>query len=311
MLLVYETDKSNSFVKNICSAGKQTNCEAVLGSKAAKVLGMSWSEVGFFYFAGSLLFLLLPGISFATKATLLAMANLVAVPYVVFSLYYQWKVVKQWCPLCLTVQAVLVAEFIWSIANVWVGNFVLPAVAVIAPAAWSFAIPVILWYALKPVIVAAKEAPDYKAAYKRLLYNPDTFQNLLQQQPVAPAGYEHLGITVGNPDAEHTIIKVCNPYCGPCAKAHPVLDDIVHNNPHVKVKLIFTASNDEGDIRGNTARHLIAINKNDPAGTEKALNEWYLADKKDYQIFSAKYPLNGEIKEQEAEIEKMKNWYIH
>lgn len=91
-------------------------------------------------------------------------------------------------------------------------------------------------------------------------------------------------------------------------KAHPVLDEIIHNNPNVKVKLIFTASNDEGDIRGNTARHLIAINKNDPAGTEKALNEWYLADKKDYQIFSAKYPLNGEIKEQEAEIEKMKNW---
>lgn len=38
------------------------------------------------------------------------------------------------------------------------------------------------------------------------------------------------------------------------------------------------------------------------------MNEWYLADKKDYQIFSAKYPLKGEIKEQEAEIEKMKDW---
>ena len=35
LLLIYEIDKTNSFVKNICTAGKQTNCDAVLNSKAA------------------------------------------------------------------------------------------------------------------------------------------------------------------------------------------------------------------------------------------------------------------------------------
>lgn len=95
LLLIYEIDKSNAFVKNICTAGRHTNCDAVLRSSASKFMGMRWSEIGFFYFASTFLFLLLPGIDFAAKASVLAIANLVAVPYVLFSIYYQWRVVKQ------------------------------------------------------------------------------------------------------------------------------------------------------------------------------------------------------------------------
>lgn len=80
------------------------------------------------------------------------------------------------------------------------------------------------------------------------------------------------------------------------------------NNPDVKLKLIFTASNDEGDIRRIAARHLLAISKNRPELTERALDDWYLAAKKDYPSFADKYPMNGEIKEQEEEIEKMRAW---
>jgi protein-disulfide isomerase len=102
---------------------------------------------------------------------------------------------------------------------------------------------------------------------------------------------------------------VCNPYCGPCAIAHPVLDEIIHNNKNVKLKLIFTATNDKDDKRGVAARHLLAIyEKHDALQTQQALDDWYLADRKDYNVFAAKYPLNGEIKKQEKEIEIMKEW---
>ncbi|MEO6838813.1 MAG: vitamin K epoxide reductase family protein [Ginsengibacter sp.] len=310
LLLIYEIDKSNSFVKSICTAGKQTNCGAVLQSKASKILGISWSEAGFFYFASTFLFLLFPSITFTTKVFVLAVANILAAPYILFSLYYQWKVVKQWCPLCLTVQAVLAAELIWSIVNFWQNpspfSF-LPSAFL--PIIYSLLIPITAWYLLKPLILKAKEEPVYKAAYKRLLYNPETFNHLLQQQSTAPDGYQNIGIEIGNPEAENTIIKVCNPYCGPCAIAHPVLDEIIHNNKNVKVKLIFTASNDKDDKRGIAARHLLAISeKHDARQTQQALDDWYLAERKDYEVFAAKYPMNGEIKEQEKQIDEMKVW---
>lgn len=319
LLLIYEIDKSNAFVKSICTAGKQTNCAAVLQSKASKILGMRWSEAGFFYFASTFLFLLFPAVSFADKIFILALANIIAAPYIVFSIYYQWKIVKQWCPLCLTVQAVLAVELSWSIVNFWMhfSTFrILPLALSVLPSAFSIVaviycilIPITLWFTLKSIILKAKDEPIYKAAYKRLLYNPETFDHLLQQQAIAPRGYENIGITVGNPDAENTIIKVCNPYCGPCAKAHPVLDKIIHNNRNVKLKLIFTVSNDKDDKRGIAARHLLAIyQKQNALQTQKALDDWYLADKKDYEAFAYKYPMNGEIKQQEKQIEEMSKW---
>ena len=313
LLLIYEIDKSNAFVKSICSSGKQTNCGAVLQSKASKIFGMSWSEAGFFYFASTFLFLLFPGVDFVTKIFLLSIANGLAVPYIFFSIYYQWKVVKQWCPLCLTVQAVLAFEFIWAIINYWSHPSLpvasLPVTYWLLPIAYCLILPIVTWYILKPLILKAKEHPVFEAAYKRLLYNPETFNNLLQQQSSAPEGYQNIGIEIGNPEAENTIIKVCNPYCGPCAKAHPVLDEIIHNNNNVKLRLIFTASNDKGDARGIAARHLLAINeKHDNQKTIQALDDWYQADKKNYEIFSAKYPMNGEIKQQESQIEKMNKW---
>ncbi|HEY2722735.1 MAG TPA: hypothetical protein VGI82_13465 [Chitinophagaceae bacterium] len=33
--------------------------------------------------------------------------NIFALPYTLFSVYYQWKVAKQWCILCLAVQGLL------------------------------------------------------------------------------------------------------------------------------------------------------------------------------------------------------------
>jgi len=312
LLLVYEIDKSNAFVKSICTAGKQTNCNAVLQSKASKIRGMSWSEAGFFYFASTLLFLWFPGTDFETKIFTLSIANLIAVPYILFSVFYQWKVVKQWCPLCLTVQAVLLMELAWAIINFWQSPFLLIAPLfsrLIVPFIFCLLLPVTIWHVIKPLLLKAKNEPVYKAAYKRVLYNPDTFNNLLQQQASAPAGYENIGITIGNPDAVNTIIKVCNPYCGPCAKAHSVIEEILQNNKDVKLKLIFTASNEVNDERGMVARHLLAISeKQNLLKTQQALDDWYLADKKDYKAFAEKYPMNGEIKEQEKQVEEMSQW---
>ena len=310
LLLVYEVDKSNEFVKSICMAGKQTNCAAVLQGKSSKILGISWSEVGFFYFASTFLFLLFPGITFGAKVFVLSIANVLAASYILFSIYYQWKVAKQWCLMCLTVQAILLMELIWSIWKFWTHatNFSVEPFAFSLPVAYCILLPVASWFILKPLILKARDEPAYKFAYRRLLYNPQTFDYLLQQQPLAPGGYQNIGIELGNPNAENTIIKVCNPYCGPCAKAHPLLDEIVHHNKNVKLKLIFTASNDRDDKRGIAARHLLAIYKKNIGKTGLALNEWYLAEKKDYEEFAKKYPMNGELKQQEGEIEKMKEW---
>jgi len=310
MLLVYETDKSNAFVKNICSAGKQTNCDAVLGSKASKIMGISWGEIGFFYFAATTFWLLFPAVSFSDEINWLAIANAFAVPYILFSIYYQWKVVKQWCPLCLTVQAILFLELIWSIINFWSHPSAssLSAFSVLH-VAFGVLLPIVAWYGIKPLLTKSKDANLYESAYKRLQYNPEIFNSLLLQQPKAPDGWQHLGINIGNPNAKNMIIKVCNPYCGPCAKAHPQLEEIIKRNSDMQLKIIFTSQNNENDKGAIVVKHLLAIAAEGNAEkAQQSLDDWYLSDRKEYENLATKYPTNGELKQQVAKIEAMSKW---
>lgn len=310
LLLVYETDKTNAFVKNICSAGGHTNCDAVLGSRGAKILGVSWGEIGFIYFSATTLWLLLPNISFADKKLWLAIANAFAAPYILFSIYYQWHVVKKWCPLCLAVQVVIFSELLWSIISFWNINHSLSFNHFqLMIGAFCILLPIVSWYGLKPVIVKAKDADLYKSAFKRLQYNPQIFIGLLQQQAKAPDGWQHLGIKIGNPAGINKIIKVCNPYCGPCARVHPILEDILKHSSNVELTIIFKVKNGEQDIEATVVKHLLAIAAEDNIKkTQQSLDDWYLADQKYYNLFATKYPLNSKLECQNAKIKAMSIW---
>jgi len=141
-------------------------------------------------------------------------------------------------------------------------------------------LPIIAWYGLKPVFSKAKDSDLYQKAYKRLQYNPEIFNSLLTQQSKAANGWEQLGILVGNPNATNTIIKVCNPYCGPCARMHPIVEDIIKYNSNINLRIIFASRNNEHDENAIVAKHLLAIAAElNPDKIHKALDDWYLAKK--------------------------------
>jgi protein-disulfide isomerase len=97
---------------------------------------------------------------------------------------------------------------------------------------------------------------------QRLRHNPQIFNALLAKQKVVTESTEGLGIILGNPNATNKIIKVCNPYCGPCARAHIPMEELLNNNPDVQIQIIFTATNKEGDVRASPVRHLLDIYEN-------------------------------------------------
>ncbi|HLD52066.1 MAG TPA: thioredoxin domain-containing protein, partial [Sediminibacterium sp.] len=311
LLLWYDIDKGNPLLKQICSGIQKANCSAVLNTKAASLGGIvTWSEVGFVYFAGSLLFSATSGIS--KVLPVLSIISLLALPYIIFSIYYQWKVAKQWCVLCLMVQAVLLAEGILVIANnslsfsettaAFANNFIF--------ALYALLIPTIFWFLLKPLLKRLQIAKYEKRSYLMLKFNDDVFWSLLKNQPsIVDHSTSELGITIGNPNAKHTIIKVCNPYCGPCATAHPDIEKIIESNPEVKAQIIFTTTNHENDRGAKPVKHLLAVSeKGDENLTKNALDDWYLAKEKSYDVFANKYPMNGEIDKQTDKIDQMKEW---
>jgi len=314
MILIYDIDQNNPFVKNLCSAGGHTNCGAVLNSKASKIMGASWGEIGFYYFGATTLLLMYPAINYSDKFAYLSVANAFAALFIPFSIYYQWRIIKQWCPLCLIVQGVLFSELLWGIENFWTSKpqllyslNKLPTNTL--PLVICLIAPVVIWNSLRQVLSKAKDARSFEASYKRLQYNPEIFSGLLHQQPKAPDGWQQLGINLGNPYADTTIIKVCNPFCGPCAKAHPELEEILKHNNNVQLKIIFASKNKAEDRNAIVAKHLLSIAaEGNMKHTQHSLDEWYLAPKKEYKSFAAKYPTHHELELQDQHIEAMGAW---
>ncbi|WP_223583048.1 vitamin K epoxide reductase family protein [Sphingobacterium sp. GVS05A] len=311
LLLVREVDNHNPFVNEVCGIlGKKSNCKAVLSSNQAKFFGISWSSWGFTYFTTFFLSM----IFFAKQPSNLyfwsTISSLIS-PYILFSIYYQWRIIKQWCPLCLAVQFLLIINlfcgiffFKSSMSAISTYDYYLVFVLCFLSAAIFMGV-----YFLIPMFQLSNDSHQFEMRWKRLRYNSVVFNSLLNQSEKLSISADGLGLIIGNPMATDEIIKVCNPYCRPCSRAHLELEELIKKNMNLRVRIIFTATGADDDQRSAPVRHLLAIEERD--GTQilhQALDDWYLSDEKNYDDFSLKYPMNGELKTQTNKAIAMHEW---
>jgi uncharacterized membrane protein len=312
LLLWYELDEYNPVLQKICSAGKKVNCGAVLSSKASRVAGVSWSVIGFTYFTGGLFVILFAGLSGIQTWLLLAWLSALASPYVLFSVYYQWKIAKQWCVLCLSVQGLLVLQLTIAVLSGWhvaarITSLFSPGV--IIPVVFSYLIPFVAVNLLMPLYRIARENKQNRAEILRLKHNPQIFESLLNKQAAFPVSPNGLGISVGNPAARHKILKICNPYCLPCAESHIALEHLVRNNDAVQLQIVFVTSDNPNDPQRFPVRHILAIAEhNDTDVLANALDDWYSQGRKDYDSFARRYPVPEEWKDNEDKLKAMAEW---
>ena len=310
LLLWHEIDSNNPILKKVCTGIIKGNCDAILSGKQSKVFSwLSWSEVGFFYFTGGLLTLLFVA-PISEGIAIIAYINILALPYTIFSIYYQGRIAKQWCVLCLSVQALLILGGF----NLFANGFLLPIsqipIKLILTSVLFYLIPVLIWYSIKPYLHRLQEAKDTKHEYLRLKFNTEIFETLLKKQKQITIPTDGLGINIGNPSATNILVKVCSPYCGPCATAHPKIEELLSEIPDLAVKIIFTAPNDPLSQLYKPVSHFLAIQaqNNEKESIKKALDDWYLADKKDYTHFTKLYPSTIGLEEQGNAIEAMDKW---
>jgi len=294
-------------VQILCQAGGKRDCDAILSSKAATVFkGLSWSEVGFFYFAGTWLLLLFGGHSVFTWQTLTAL-NVLSLPYTVYSIYYQVRIAKKWCVLCCTAQLLLWMEF--SMLFLRLNRaFYIPVNGEWSTVVISLLLPVLSWLSLKPLFLQIQQVVPLREQVRKFKYNTELFNKILTQQPQYTIPDEDWSIVLGNVEANNVVTMVTNPYCPPCAKTHKLLDEFLDQNVGVQARIVFTAQNTEDDINTPVSRHLMALNSlADKTIVRRALHDWYEQKQKNYEAWARIYPV--ELRESEYyKIDKQQQW---
>jgi len=315
LLVWHSIDKDNPVLQKICSASVNTNCNSVLTSRYAKVFSwLSWSDVGLIYFVTAFLALIVAGlIQSVPLVSLVAWLSVAAFPIVLLSVYFQWRVIRQWCLLCLCTQVILLLQLSVSFAGGVFGIVQLSLLTVsdgvILLALGGFTSCGLL--TASPLLIRSWQAKQLQKDLFTLKFNPQVWQSLLQVEQQVTVTTHGLGITLGNPAATNTLVKVCNTYCEPCAKVHSEIEKLLEENNNLKMQIIFKVTNDVSSTKTPIVQHLLAIaEKGDEKLTQKVLNDWYLSDSKDYDLFKTLYPISIDLQRQDLKIEAMDKWCI-
>ena len=280
-----------SFASSFCQVGDKTDCNAILSSPAAMLWGLiSWAEVGFIYYAGSLLSLLVALVSEQTGGVMSALSVLswMALPYPIFSVYYQWRIAKQWCPLCLGVQGVLLAE---AALSTYGFSLVGLGLATLMVMLLSFGIVLAGWLVTKPLWQDSLQLRKTKRELSKFKNNPEVFEQLLRQQPAMPLlspAVKAIRLGASEAEAQHTIVVVTNPYCGPCAKAHKQLEELLAAHGALCAYLIFTTCSEERIKQ--IVKLLLSLKSSPESILTDAVSQWYAQSDKDFFRWSQLFP---------------------
>lgn len=303
ILLWSEVDKNNATITQFCSGGESVDCNSVIDSFSIGGL-ISLGNLAFAYFFTSTTLLLISSFSNSTLG-LLAILSYFSLAIIPFSLYYQGVKLKKWCRLCLWISGILVLEL--AVSQFLLPDLVYPEFGGVALFSFIFLASVLAWISLKPYLIAQKELYNTKSKLAKVLSNKELFDYFLSTSRQIAFSPEGLGIFLKGPKSKYHVLKVCNPYCGPCSSTHPILEQL-YEAGNIDLQIVFVPGGGD-EVRIKTIRHLLGIASNgNLEQTRQALDDWYSQENKDYEAFAAKNPLNGELEKQESNIQAMLDW---
>ena len=250
-LLGTELGYQSELVKQVCGAVSGGGCEKVLKSKYAKgMFGITPADAAVLYFAAQFIFYLLnPYFNYLLNFILLT--TLAGAGIAVWSIYTQAVKLKQWCVLCLGIVAVLLLQ---TAITFLIAGLQLPSLILLQPLLLFIFLIAIFAVALLPVKTLIKTNKTNKqqlAELKKWKSDAGLFINQWQQEQKVDKTIWENDLLLGDINAPVLITVACNPYCGPCAKAHDQLDELLQHfagKIKVQVRLLCNATDSTDKI---------------------------------------------------------------
>ncbi|RFZ84061.1 hypothetical protein DYU05_00010 [Mucilaginibacter terrenus] len=307
ILLLQSINANNPIIQKLCGTDEKKNCQAILNSRAAKVTSfLTWSEIGFFYFSSTALTTIC-GMNNLRLIHFCAFANIVCIPYTLYSLFYQWRIAKQWCVLCCAVLVLLWLEFATAL---WSNSLTLQKLSVedLTIIFLSILAPITFWSFSKHLLqqsMLVKPLKEQLGLFKR---NTDVFHTLLSTEPAYAILPSEDSIVIGNPHAKNVITMVSNPFCKACSVTHRELEEVVEKNSTIQLQIVFVPRIYSRKNDSIVAAHLFSLKHNcSEALLKSSLFDWYNQEKKDYKKWAEKYPIQ-ETKDLDRIVERQREW---
>lgn len=246
LLLTKDLGLSSRFSDSFCTLGGANNvigCDRVANSKAASFFGiLRMSELGAIYFTGGLIYIIAIG-DVGEKYVALAylqMVTILAIPYTVFSVYYQLRVVRQVCPLCMLVILVLWAELITVLMSHT--SLIPPSTVSLPTLIMAFIVPATFWLLVRGAVSRAINSEYLKKTLKYFTASPGALRAVLHERQVKFRGELLNKISINAPDKPVTVTAVLSLFCGPCGFAFNEILSLASRYEYLAINIILFPS---------------------------------------------------------------------
>lgn len=301
MLLMKEYEINIPLAEKLCHISKTINCNSVLNDKAATVFGpVGWADIGTIYFTGSLL-VMLQGNLQAWNGFLVA-ASALSLPYTIFSVWYQGVKLKKWCPFCIMVQVILIAEFFIQVSFLHVDGF---SLALFTYFALIFLAVGVIQVLINLYIRDSRTAMFNYGKLQKFKRNPVIFRTLLFSQKHYDIKVTGKSLFLGNLNSDLRLTAFLSLHCSHCAGAFAKIIELLRSDTDVRVNIVLTGA--DSKIL-DTLHHLLKNSKEEEALF--ILDQWYKSDhlsrtrfKDDYCVVDAD-EVSGEINTENRNLMK-------
>ena len=239
LLMQKQLFKESKYGDRVCSLFHHTDCNSVLDGARSKVFGISWSEIGLGFFITNALLIGL----FQESFCFIAIISWMAMFFGVWSIYYQWKVAKNWCVLCVLAQIII---WLFGLFAVWICFSEKPLFS------YSIIESILICSLFLVIIIAIhnrvlafgleKERITTIQKYRALKANNNVAKALIEEQEFHETTLNDSRILFGNPRAKMRVTILSNPHCNPCARMHERIEKLfecietVIQNQNLRIK---------------------------------------------------------------------------
>ena len=263
----------------VCSeSDPRRNCDAVLesdGAQLTKDIKLSDASLIYFTFLGLAVGLMgMAAYPFALSFSLLAL------PITAYSLYYQWAIAKNWCPLCLGIVGVLWGQAAIAFFQLELLFEVVDLSALSGASMFVLLLGVIaIWQLVLPNVRMLTELKQVRIDYFKFKKNFNLFQTLLNTSPAIDTQINSRSeIQFGNREAPLQITIITNPFCSHCKAVHNITENILSNHSeevNIIVRFNVDTNDPESDLTKIPVRLLEIYHIHGPERCMQALHDIY------------------------------------
>lgn len=296
--------RKSNYGDKVCSAFHLNNCNDVLFSDKAKVGILSWSEIGFGYFAARLICrIIIPEAQLA-----LALIGWISMLYGIWSLWQQLKVLHKFCLLCTLVQVVVWIIGVMDMCVITHGvsdfySFVFDFILVES----IIVLSILFTHMVASYYNSEKERMDALWKLNSFKADEDVFLAKLHKQEHYETSEEDSHVIFGNKDSRMHITILSNPHCNPCAKMHKRVESLLKScGDKLCVQYILTSFNE--DLEESNRFLIASYLQLDTIMSQTIFQQWFDGEKDNAKDYISIIPVDVRVKETEEEMKRHRQW---